>query len=105
MRSGRHARQPRRGTGRRRPYPGRALDTVRSGQPAAVQARAPPLSSAVALLASAVGALGSVALALRWVGIGGVRWDPRQLGRWGVVGGGNGVLVIIGGYGVIRGGN
>src|SRR5438067_1914879 len=63
----------------------RAIEALEIGereQREAVHARARQLVGALTLVAYGVAAIASVSLTLARFGVGGIRWDPRVLGRW-----------------------
>jgi moderate conductance mechanosensitive channel len=79
-----------------------ALDIVSNENRAAVHARAHQLIGALTVLAYGVAAIGAITLALNRFGINEPRWDPRYLAHWGLTHGVNLLIVIVGGFIVIR---
>ena len=82
-----------------------ALDTVSIENRAIVQARAHQLVRALTLLAYGVAVLAAISIALSRFGVGGPRWDPRELAGWALVHGLNVVVIVAGATIVIRAAN
>jgi len=83
----------------------RAIEALEIGERErreAVHARARQLVGALTLVAYGVAAIASVSLTLARLGVGGIRWDPRVLGRWVLLHGVNAGIIFVGAYVVIR---
>ena len=78
------------------------LDIVSPENRAAVQARGRQLIRAMTVLAYGVAGVASLSLGLARLGIGEPRWDPRLAARWALGHGINSLIIIVGGYVVIR---
>jgi small-conductance mechanosensitive channel len=81
------------------------LEGGSAGSRAALHERAKKLVRTVMLLAYGVAALASIALALSWLGIGGLQTDPRLIGRWLITHGVNALLIVVGATFVMRAAN
>jgi small conductance mechanosensitive channel len=81
------------------------LEIVSSENRAAVHARAAQLIRAMTVLAYGVAAVASVSLAMARLGVGELRWDPRLVAGWVLAHGVNALIIIAGGYVVIRAAN
>jgi small-conductance mechanosensitive channel len=79
-----------------------ALEIVGPEDRAGLDARARQLVRAMTLLAYGVAAIASISLALSRFGIGEPRWDPRLLVRWALAHGVNIIIILVGGFVVIR---
>jgi small-conductance mechanosensitive channel len=79
-----------------------ALDIVGAENRAAVHARAKQLIRALTLLAYGIAALASVSLALERFGISEPRWNLRQLVPWAMTHGINLLVIVTGGFIVVR---
>ena len=82
-----------------------AIEIVGADNRDAIQARARQLIRALTLLAYAVAAVASISLGLSRLGVGEPRWDPRVASRWALSHGLNILIILIGGYVVIRAAN
>ena len=82
-----------------------ALDIVGAEDRAAVQARGRQLIRALTMTAYGVAALASISLALERFGVNEPRWNPRLLGHWTLTHGVNLVIIVVGGFIVIRAAN
>lgn len=79
-----------------------SLDLVGADTQEGLRARAQPLIRALTLLAYGVAAVASVALALTRFGVDEPRWDPKTVSSW-VLGHGTNILIIlVGGWVVVR---
>jgi small-conductance mechanosensitive channel len=86
----------------------RLLDTIAIVSPAnraALHIRARHLKRAVTLLAYTVAAVASLSLAVAQLGLGRPGWDLELLGRWVLNHGVNLVVIVVGGYVVVRAAN
>jgi small-conductance mechanosensitive channel len=79
-----------------------ALDIVGAENRAAVHARARQLVAALTVLAYGLAALAAVIVALNRFGISEPRWDPRQIAHWALTHGINLLVIVFGGFIVIR---
>jgi small conductance mechanosensitive channel len=79
-----------------------SLDFVGPENRASVDTRARQLSRAMTVLAYGVAALASIEYALERFGFHELRWNPRRLARWGETHGVNLVLILVGGFIVVR---
>jgi moderate conductance mechanosensitive channel len=82
-----------------------ALDIVGAENRAAVQARGRQLISALTMLAYGVAALAAVIVALDRFGISEPRWQPRPIAHWVLTHGVNLLIIVVGGFIVIRAAN
>jgi small conductance mechanosensitive channel len=82
-----------------------ALDIVGAENRAAVQTRAKQLKRALTLLGYGIAVVASVSLALSRLGLSEPRWDLRLIGRWIAIHGVNAVVIIAGGFIVVRAAN
>jgi small conductance mechanosensitive channel len=82
-----------------------ALDIVGAENRAAVHARARQLVSALTVLAYGVAAIAAVVVALNRFDISEPRWEPRQIAHWVLTHGINVLIIVIGGFIVIRAAN
>lgn len=86
----------------------RRLDSLAIGSAerrAALHDRAQKLVRALTLLAYGVAALASISLALPRLGVAGLEWDPRIVGRWFITHGVNVLLIAVGTTIVLRAAN
>src|SRR5438874_11859662 len=79
-----------------------ALDIVGTEDRAMVHARAKQLIQALTFLAYGVAAIASLSFALSRFDIAEPRWDPRLVARWSATHGVNLVLIVLGGFIIIR---
>jgi small-conductance mechanosensitive channel len=79
-----------------------ALEIADPENRAGIDGRARQLVRAMTLLAYGIAAVGSISLALSRFGIGEPRWDPRLLIQWALAHGVNIVIIVVGGFVVIR---
>jgi small-conductance mechanosensitive channel len=82
-----------------------ALDIVGPENRAAVQARAKQLIRALTLLAYSIAAVASISLALERFGMSEPQWNPRQLLHWSLTHGINLLVILVGGFIVVRAAN
>ena len=82
-----------------------AIEIVGADNRDAVQARARQLIRALTLLAYAVAAVASISLGLSRLGVNESRWDPRVASRWVLGHGVNILIILVGGFVVIRAAN
>jgi moderate conductance mechanosensitive channel len=78
------------------------LEIVGPENRASMDARARQLVRAMTLLAYGIAAVASISLAMSRLGIGEPEWDPRRLIRWVLAHGVNVVIILVGGFVVIR---
>jgi small conductance mechanosensitive channel len=81
------------------------LDIVDADNRTAVHARAQQLTGALTFLAFGLAAAISISFAMSRMGIGDTTWDPRQIGRWLTTHGINVLVIIAGGYVLVRAAN
>src|SRR4051812_37105068 len=79
-----------------------ALEIVGAHNRDAVQARARQLVRALTLLAYGVAAVASISLALARLGVNEPRFDPRAASAWALSHGVNILIILIGGWVVVR---
>jgi small-conductance mechanosensitive channel len=79
-----------------------AIDIVGADNRDAVQARARQLIRALTLLAYAVAAVASISFGLSRLGVSEPSWDPQAASRWALSHGVNILIILIGGWVVIR---
>jgi small conductance mechanosensitive channel len=81
------------------------LEIVGAANREAVHARARQLIRALTLLVYAVAAVAGISVALSRLGISEPRWDPQAFSRWALGHGVNIVIIVVGGWVVIRAAN
>jgi small conductance mechanosensitive channel len=81
------------------------LDIVSADNRAAIRARGTQLTRALTLLAYGIAAFASVSLLLSHLGVAELGWDFQAFGRWFVTHGINILVIVAGGYVVVRAAN